>query len=138
ALIHPCQPEESVQGALQLIFELQEYLAEITGMKAASLVPIAGAHGEFASQLMIKAYYQDRGDKARKRILLTDSSHGTNPATSSMCGFEIGIVPTDKDGNVDIKSLDSMMNEGVAALTLTLPTTLGLFDPQIAEISQLV
>ena len=138
ASIHPNQPEESAQGALQVIFELQEYLAEITGMNAASVMPMAGSHGELASQLMIKAYHQDRGDKARKKILLTDSSHGTNPATSSMCGFEIGVVPTDKEGNVDFKSLDSMMNEEVAALTLTMPTTLGLFDPQIAEISQLV
>ena len=138
ASIHPCQPVESAQGALQLMFELQEHLAEITGMDATSLVPIAGAHGELASQLMIKAYHQARGDKARRKILLTDSSHGTNPATSSMCGFEIGTVPTDNEGNVDFKRLESMMNEEVAALTLTLPTTLGLFDPQIAEISELV
>ncbi|GAI96048.1 unnamed protein product, partial [marine sediment metagenome] len=81
---------------------------------------------------------QDRGDKARMKILLTDSSHGTNPASTVMCGFEIGVVATDDEGNVDMKSLDSMMNEEVAALTLTMPTTLGLFDPQIVEISQLV
>ena len=138
ASIHPYQPIDSVQGALQLMFELQQYLAEITGMNATSLVPIAGAHGEFASQLIVKAYHQDRGDKARRKVLLTDSSHGTNPATSSMCGFEIGTVPTDSDGNVDLKSLESMMNDEVAALTLTMPTTLGLFDPQIDKISQLV
>ena len=138
ASIHPLQPEESVQGSMQLMFELQEYLAEITGMNATSLVPIAGAHGEFAGLLMVKAYHQDRGDKARKKILLTDSSHGTNPASAVMCGFEIGVVASDSEGNVDVKSLESAMSEEVAALTLTMPTTLGLFDPRILEISQLV
>jgi glycine dehydrogenase subunit 2 len=138
ASIHPLQPEESVQGALQLMFELQEYLAEITGMDLTSLVPMAGAHGEFTGLLLAKAYHQDRGDKARKRILLTDSSHGTNPASVAMCGFEIGVVASDSEGNVDMKNLESVMNEQVAALTLTMPTTLGLFDPRILEISQLV
>jgi glycine dehydrogenase subunit 2 len=138
ASIHPLQPEESVQGALQLMFELQEYLTEITSMHTTSLVPIAGAHGEFAGLLLVKAYHQDRGDKARKKILLTDSSHGTNPASAVMCGFEIGVVASDSEGNVDMKSLESAMNEEVAALTLTMPTTLGLFDPKILEIGQLV
>jgi glycine dehydrogenase subunit 2 len=138
ASIHPLQPEESVQGALQLMFELQEYLAEITGMDLTSLVPMAGAHGEFTGLLLAKAYHQDRGDKARKRILLTDSSHGTNPASVAMCGFDIGVVASDSEGNVDMKNLESVMNEQVAALTLTMPTTLGLFDPRILEISQLV
>jgi len=138
ASIHPLQPEQSVQGALQLMFELQEYLAEITGMDATSLVPVAGAHGEFAGLLLVRAYHQDRRDIARKKILLTDSSHGTNPASAVMCGFEIGVVASDSEGNVDMKNLESMMNDQVAALTLTMPTTLGLFDPQILEISRLV
>ncbi|OGN95547.1 MAG: glycine dehydrogenase (aminomethyl-transferring) [Chloroflexi bacterium RBG_13_51_36] len=138
ASIHPLQPEESVQGALQLMFELEEYLTEITGTHATSLVPIAGAHGEFTGLLLVKAYHQDRGDKARKKILLTDSSHGTNPASAVMCGFEIGVVASDGEGNVDMKDLESAMNEEVAALTLTMPTTLGLFDPKILEIGQLV
>jgi len=138
ASIHPLQPEGSVQGALQLMFELQEYLAEITGMDATSLVPVAGAHGEFTGLLLAKAYHQHRGDRARKKILLTDSSHGTNPASAVMCGFEIGVVASDGEGNVDMKNLESMMNDQVAALTLTMPTTLGLFDPQILEISRLV
>jgi len=138
ASVHPLQPVKSVQGALQLMFELQEYLTDINGMDATSLVPMAGAHGEFAGLLMVKAYHQNQGDKARKKILLTDSSHGTNPASAVMCGFEIGTVPSDDQGNIDFKSLESMMNEEVAALTLTMPTTLGLFDPQMTEISQLV
>ncbi|MFC1908213.1 aminomethyl-transferring glycine dehydrogenase subunit GcvPB [Chloroflexota bacterium] len=136
--IHPYQSEESVQGALQLMCELQGYLAEIVGMNATSLVPMAGAHGELVGLLMVKAYHHDLGNKARRKILLTDSSHGTNPASAAMCGFEIGVVASDKEGNVDMKSLDSMMNEEVAALTLTMPTTLGLFDPRMVEISQLV
>lgn len=136
--IHPYQPVESVQGALQLMFELQEYLAEITGMSATSLAPMAGAQGEFASILMVKAYYHARGDKIRRKILVPDSAHGTNPATAAMCGFEISAVPSDDNGNLDLKILESLMNEEVATLTLTLPTTLGLFDPQVVEISQLV
>jgi len=138
ASTHPLQPENTAQGALQLMFEMQEYLAEITGMDAVSVIPMAGAHGELASQLMIKAYHHDRGDNARRKILLTDSSHGTNPATASMCGFEIGVVSTDSKGNVDMKSLNTLMDDRAAALTLTLPTTLGLFDPHIIEISELV
>ena len=138
ASIHPYQPVESVQGALQLMFELQEYLAEITGMSATSLAPMAGAQGELTGILMVKAYHQNRGDKARRKILVPDSAHGTNPATSVMCGFEISAVPSDDNGNVDINSLESMMNGEVAGLTLTLPNTLGLFDPQILEISRLV
>ncbi len=138
AAIHPYQPEESVQGALQLMFELQGYLAEITGMQATSLAPLAGAQGEFSGLLMVKAYHRQRGDRARQKILLTDSSHGTNPASAVMCGFEVSTVPSDSEGNLNLESLESMMDEKVAALTLTMPTTLGLFDPQLAEISRLV
>jgi glycine dehydrogenase subunit 2 len=87
---------------------------------------------------MVKAYHQTRGDEGRKKILVPDSAHGTNPATAAMCGFEIYTVPSNKNGDMDLKSLESMMNEQVAALTLTMPTTLGLFDPKIVEISQLV
>ena len=135
---HPYQSEGSVQGTLQLMFGLQEYLTEITGMDATSLGPMAGAQGELAGILIIKAYHQAREDKMRRRILVPDSAHGTNPATAAMCGFEISTVPSDDNGNLDLKVLESLMNESVATLTLTLPTTLGLFDPQIAEISQLV
>jgi glycine dehydrogenase subunit 2 len=136
--IHPYQPIDSVQGALQLMFELQEYLAEITGMDVVSLAPMAGAQGELANILMIRAYFQTRGDKIRKRILIPASAHGTNPATAAMCGFEVNTVLSTDEGNVDLKNLETVMNDEVAALTLTMPTTLGLFDPQIAEISELV
>ena len=107
-------------------------------MDATSLAPMAGAQGELASTLMVKAYYQSRGDKRRTKILVPDSAHGTNPATAAMCGFEISAVPSDDAGNIDLKILESMMTEEVAALTLTMPTTLGLFDPQIVEITKLV
>ena len=136
--IHPYQSIDSVQGALQLMFELQEYLAEITGMNVTSLAPMAGAQGELASILMVRAYHQARGDKIRRKILVPDSAHGTNPATAAMCGFGVNTVPSNGEGNLDLKKLKAMMNEGVAALTLTMPTTLGLFDPEIAEISRLV
>ena len=135
---HPYQPIDSVQGALQLMFELQEYLAEITGMNATSLAPMAGAQGELASLLMVKAYHKARRDEVRRKILVPDSAHGTNPATATMCGFEVSTVSSNDKGDLNVKRLESMMNEQVAALTLTMPTTLGLFDPQIAEISQLV
>ena len=136
--IHPYQPIDSVQGALQLMFELQEYLAEITGMDNTSLVPMAGAQGELTSILLVKAYHQARGDTMRREILVPDSAHGTNPASAVMCGFETTTVPSDSEGNIDFKGLESAMNERVAALTLTIPTTLGLFDPQIMEIRRLV
>jgi len=136
--IHPYQPIDSVQGALQLMFELQEYLAEITGMDNTSLVPMAGAQGELTSILLVKAYHQARGDTMRREILVPDSAHGTNPASAVMCGFETTTVPSDSEGNIDLKGLESAMNERVAALTLTIPTTLGLFDPQIMEIRRLV
>ncbi len=138
AALHPYQPEDSVQGALELMYRLQEYLTEVTGTNATSLVPVAGAHGELAGLFMVKAYHEDRGDRSRKKILLTDSSHGTNPASVAMCGLDTGIVASDDKGDLDLKSLESMMTEEVAALTLTMPSTLGLFDPKIAEISRLV
>jgi len=136
--IHPCQPAETVPGALRLMFELQELLAEITGMDATSLAPMAGAQGELASLLMARAYHRSHGEKRRRKILVPDSAHGTNPATATMCGFEVNTIPSRSDGNLDLTSLTKLMNEEVAALTLTMPTTLGLFDPRIAEISTIV
>jgi len=136
--IHPCQPADSVPGAMKLMYELQALLAEISGMAAAGLSPMAGAQGELAGLLMVRAYHQSRGEKRRHKILVPDSAHGTNPATTSMCGFTVETLPSGGDGNLDLKSLDRMMNAEVAALTLTMPTTLGLFDPNIAEISAIV
>jgi len=136
--IHPYQPVDTVPGALQLMYELQELLTEITGMDATSLAPMAGAQGELAGLMMAKAYHRSRGEKSRRKILVPDSAHGTNPATAAMCDFEVTIVKSNSDGNLDLKRLTNLMNEEVAAMTLTMPTTLGLFDPQIAEISAIV
>jgi glycine dehydrogenase subunit 2 len=136
--IHPYQPVESVQGALQIMYELQEYLAEITGLKRTSLAPMAGAQGELTSMLMVKAYLEARGDKKRRRILLPDSAHGTNPASAAMCQFEVHILRSDDEGNLSLEGLDASMNDKVAALVLTMPNTLGLFDPKIDKIVQLV
>ncbi len=137
-LAHPYQSLKSLQGGLKLMFELGELLNEITGMDATSLVPMAGAQGEFANLLMIRAYHQSRGDNARRKILVPDSAHGTNPATAAMAAFEVMVVPSDASGNLDLDFLKSVVDEGVAALTLTIPTTLGLFDPQIVEIGRIV
>jgi len=137
-LIHPLQPAGTSQGVLKLMYELEQYLTELTGMSATSLTPMAGAHGELANIFMIKAYHEVHGDKKRHIILVPDSSHGTNPATASMGGFDVSAVSSDENGNVDMGALKSLLTNEVAALTLTMPTTLGLFDPQMEEISRLV
>ncbi len=136
--IHPCQSIDSVPGALQLMYELQGMLAEITGMDATGLAPMAGAQGELAGLLMVRAYHQSRGENRRRKILVPDSAHGTNPATASMCGFTVETLPSNGKGNLGLASLENKMNEEVAALTLTMPTTLGLFDPHIADISNII
>jgi glycine dehydrogenase subunit 2 len=136
--LHPYQPVESAQGALKIMYELQEYLAEITGLKRTSLTPMAGAQGELASMLMVKAFFESRGEKKRRRILLPDSAHGTNPASAAMCQFEVHVLRSDHEGNSSLESLDALMNDEVAALVLTMPNTLGLFDPKIDKIVQLV
>ena len=138
ASIHPYQPTNSIQGALQLIFEMQGFLTEITGMAGTSLAPMAGAHGELANILMIKAYFKALGDTKRKKILIPDTAHGTNPASAALCGFEIINIPSNAEGNLDLEKLYALMNNEVAALTLTMPTTLGLFDTQIEGISEIV
>ena len=135
---HPLQPIETVQGNLFLMFQLQEWLKEITGFKAITLQPAAGAQGEFVGCLIIRAYHKDRKDDKRKIILVPDSAHGTNPASTTMAGFEVVNIPSDKRGNVDIPALKSVCNENVAGLMLTNPNTLGLFDENILEIINIV
>jgi glycine dehydrogenase subunit 2 len=135
---HPLQPVETVQGNLFLMFRLQEWLKEITGFKAISLQPAAGAQGEFVGCLIIRAYHQERKDSKRKVILVPDSAHGTNPTSTTMAGFEVVNIPSDKSGNVDIVVLKSLCNENVAGLMLTNPNTLGLFDENIIEIIKIV
>jgi len=137
ALAHPLQPEATVQGALAVLHQLQGALAAITGMDAVGLAPAAGAQGELSGILMIKAYLEDRPERGRgRKVLIPDSAHGTNPATAAMCGFEVVTIPSDRDGNTDMAALESALDDGVAAMMLTLPSTLGLFDPNIERIAE--
>lgn len=138
AYTHPLQPEETIQGNLYLMYHLQEWLKEIAGFSAVSLQPAAGAHGELTGILMIRAYHQHRGDTKRTRVLIPDSAHGTNPATSAMSGFEVVPVPTDKNGNVDLEILRSLLDDTIAGIMLTNPNTLGLFEQNILEVTKLV
>ena len=138
AEIHPYQPVETVQGALQLLYELQGYLAEITGMDAATLQPAAGAQGELAGILLIKAHHESRGDHSRRIVLVPDSAHGTNPATAAMCGYRVVALPSNRQGTVDLEELDRLMTNQVAGLMITNPNTVGLFERDILEISRIV
>lgn len=138
ALVHPYQADESVQGCLEIMWHLQNYLAEISGMDACTLQPAAGAHGELTGILLIHAYHQSRGDTDRKIILVPDSAHGTNPATAAMVGYRVVQVPSDENGDVDVEALRKLANERVAGMMLTIPSTLGLFDRHILEITQII
>jgi len=131
---HPLQPLETIQGNLALMHELQEWLKEISGFSGISLQPAAGAHGEFVGVLIIRAYHRFRGDLKRNKILIPDSAHGTNPASSAMSGFQVISIPSDKRGNVDLNALKNTCDESVAGLMLTNPNTLGLFDENIEEV----
>ena len=138
AEIHPHQPAATVQGALKLMYELQALLAEITGMAGTSLTPMAGAEGELAGMLMIRAYHLSRGDTARTAVLIPDSAHGTNPASAAMAGYDVVTIPTDGNGNTDLDALRAAAGEDIAGLMLTQPSTLGLFDTHIAEVISIV
>ena len=127
-----------MQGNLALMFELQQWLAEIGGFAAVSLQPAAGAHGEFTGLLMIRAYHHARGDTKRSRILIPDSAHGTNPASTTMAGFMAVELPSDARGNVDLEALRAACDDTVAAIMITNPNTLGLFEEQIEQVVQLV
>ncbi|MDO4281409.1 MAG: aminomethyl-transferring glycine dehydrogenase subunit GcvPB [Peptococcaceae bacterium] len=136
--IHPLQPAASVQGALAVMQMLEVALCEITGMDALTLQPAAGAHGELTGLLLIKAYYQARGDAKRRKIIVPDSAHGTNPASATMAGYTIVNVASGPDGCVDLSALEAACNEEVAGLMLTNPNTVGLFDKNIRAITELV
>ncbi len=136
--IHPYVPEELAQGALQLMYEFQDYLAEIAGMDHVSLQPAAGAHGELTGILIIRAYHRSRNDLKRTKILIPDAAHGTNPASAALGGFTVVEVPSDSRGGVDIEALEEAMDETVAGLMLTNPNTLGLFDENIERIEKIV
>lgn len=135
---HPYQPEYSVQGNLRIMYELQGFLKSLAGFQAISLQPAAGAHGELTGILMIRKYHQDRGDTDRKIILIPDSAHGTNPASTTMAGFEIVELESDERGNVDVDDLGKHLNDELAGIMLTNPNTLGLFDENVLEVNRLV
>jgi len=135
--VHPYQPEISIQGTLRILHQLEGFLCEISGMDRVSLQPAAGAHGERASMMIVKAYYREKDEK-RDRVLIPDSAHGTNPASSHLCGFQVVEVKSDKNGGVDLNDLREKMSDKVAALMLTVPNTLGLFEENILKIAQIV
>lgn len=135
---HPLALQESSQGFLQALFELQTYLGEITGMQGVSLTPMAGSQGEFAGVAMIKAYHQSRGDTLRDEMLIPDAAHGTNPASAVMCGFKVIEIPTGPDGDMNLDELRQKIGPRTAGIMLTNPSTLGLFMRQIKEIAEMV
>ncbi|UZQ83279.1 aminomethyl-transferring glycine dehydrogenase subunit GcvPB [Thermoanaerobacter sp. RKWS2] len=136
--LHPYQPVETVQGALKLMYELENMLSEITGMDKFSLQPAAGAHGELTGLMIIKAYHEHRNDKKRKKIIVPDSAHGTNPASAAVAGFDVIEIKSNKEGAIDLEALKAVLNDEVAGLMLTNPSTLGLFEENIVEIARLI
>lgn len=138
AHIHPYQPEDTVQGALQLLYELQRDLARITGMDDVTLQSAAGAQGEWTGLMMIRAYHEKRGDTKRTKVIVPDSAHGTNPASATVAGFDTVTVKSNERGQVDVDTLRQLVGEDTAALMLTNPNTLGLFEEEIEEIARIV
>jgi glycine dehydrogenase subunit 2 len=138
ANLHPLAPDAAAQGTLQLLFELEAALAEISGMRAVTLQPAAGAQGELTGILMIRAYHRARGDTDRNEVLVPDSSHGTNPATATMAGFRTVTVPSAADGGVDLDAFRAALGPRTAAVMITNPSTLGLFEARIGELLQAV
>ena len=136
--IHPLQPEHTVQGAMQVLFQAEQALCEITGMDAMTFQPAAGAHGEFTGLLLIKAYHKHRGDQKRTKIIVPDSAHGANPASATMAGFTVVSIPSREDGCVDLEKLKAAVGDDTAGLMLTNPNTVGLFDKNILEITRIV
>jgi len=134
AYSHPLQPIESVQGNMALLYTMQEWLKEISGFAAVTLQPAAGAHGELTGVLIMRAYHQSRGDTKRIKMLIPDSAHGTNPASSGMVGLQIVQIPSDQHGNVDLAALKAECDDTVVGLMLTNPNTLGLFDEHLEEV----
>jgi glycine dehydrogenase subunit 2 len=136
--LHPCSKEDNAQGALQIMYELGEYLKEISGFDGVTLQPCAGSQGEFTGIMLIRAYHRHNNDLKRKNILIPDSAHGTNPASASICGFQIVNVKSNENGRVDLEDLSAKANDETAGFMLTNPNTLGLFENQIVEIEKII
>jgi glycine dehydrogenase subunit 2 len=135
---HPLQPIETVQGNLALMFELQEWLKEISGFAGVTLQPAAGAHGEYTGVLMMAAYHKLRGDTKRIKMLIPDAAHGTNPASVGMMGMQVVTIPSDDRGNVDLKALEAACDDTIVGMMVTNPNTLGMFDEHIEKVVELV
>ncbi len=135
---HPLSLEENSQGMMACLYELQEILKSVTGMKGCALSPMAGAQGEFAGVAMIRAYHRARNDLERDEILVPDAAHGTNPASAVQCGFKVREIPTGADGNVDIDALKAAVGPKTAGIMLTNPSTLGVFEEKIQEIAKII
>ena len=138
SLVHPYQKAEDVQGALGVLHDIEHYLSEVTGMDEFTMQPAAGAHGEFCGLLIVSAYHRSKNETHKKKVLIPDSSHGTNPASAALCGYEVVQVKTDSKGHVDLEDLRSKLSDDVACLMMTNPNTLGLFEVDILEIAQAV
>jgi len=136
--LHPLQPVETAQGAMQLMYELQEYLGAISGLPAVTLQPAAGAQGELVGILIIRAYHLQRDDSARSEVLIPDSAHGTNPATSAMAGYQVVQVKSDARGNMDLNDLRAKVSNKTAGIMFTNPNTLGLFEEHVREVNQII
>lgn len=136
--LHPMQSDEDSQGALELMYKLQEKLKYLTGMNAVSLQPAAGAHGELTGMMIVKKYFESINETQRTKVIIPDSAHGTNPASAKMCGFDIIEVKSNSKGQVDIEALKTLINNEVAAIMMTNPNTLGIFEEQVLEISELM
>ena len=136
--LHPLQDDDTTQGMLQLLYEMQQFLAEISGLDVVSLQPAAGAHGELTALYVAAAYFRDRGESQRKRVLVPDSAHGTNPASAALAGFETVTVKSNAQGLVDLEDLKSKLDERAAVFMITNPNTLGLFEKQIKTITDLL
>jgi glycine dehydrogenase subunit 2 len=134
---HPLLPQELSQGALQLMYELQQYLAEITGMDAVTLQPAAGAHGEMCGMLLVHAYHQKQG-RQRTKVIIPDTAHGTNPASVALCGYEPIPVISDENGIIPVKAIEELMDEDVAGIMVTNPNTLGLYEENLKQIAEIV
>jgi glycine dehydrogenase subunit 2 len=138
ANLHPYQPESTLQGALELMYELQQDLAEISGMAKVTLQPVAGAQGEFTGIKIISAYHKAKGNTHKTKIIIPDSAHGTNPATCNLVGFDVVELKSDANGRCDIARLKEIVDENTAGFMLTNPNTLGLFETQIEQIAEII
>ncbi len=136
--LHPLQPAATVQGAMEIIYKTEQALKEISGMDGFTLEPAAGAHGELTGLKLIRAYHRDRGDLARNKVIVPDSAHGTNPASTAMCGMQVIQIVSEPDGSIDLEALKAAVGPDTAALMLTNPNTLGLFESKIEAIAKIV